>query len=65
LSLTARILIGQMRGKNSRCLSELNRQRQIIVNLRLTTGEEPAPSQRERQETDASQECPASTAGRA
>ena len=66
LSLTAGILVGELSGRDARGLPELNRQRQIIADLSaVTTAEEAAPSQRERQETDASPECPASTAGKA
>jgi hypothetical protein len=47
-------------------LPELNRQRQVVADLSaVTTAEEAAPSQRERQDSDASPECPASTAGKA
>jgi hypothetical protein len=66
LSVTARILIRELSDRDARCLPELNRQRQVVADLSaVTTAEEAAPSQRERQDSDASPECPASTAGKA
>jgi hypothetical protein len=56
LVLTARVLIGELSRRDRGSLPQLNRQWEVIADVRaVTAAEEPAPRHREQQESNA---CP-------